>query len=154
MSSFTENLYLKRMIQQLHEENLKLKRILSEQFEFKRDVTTPYAPEGQKASLFRHAKTGQHIVVSHGGTVEPGTEGEVQGQFKETAVFNSDEFGNLDGNPLMTLSGHRDHETVVRKFTSGMGGSEGGEGAVDIPTNPFPVRGTGRSYTSPKKYPN
>ena len=145
--SFTENLYLKRMIQQLHEENLKLKRILSEQFEFKRDLTTPYAPEGQKASLFKHAN-GQHIVVSHGGTVNPDAEGEVRGQFKETAIFPSDEFGNFTGNPLTTLSGHRDHETVVRQFAAEMGG---GEGAVDdMPTNPFRVSGT---YTSSQNHP-
>lgn len=148
--SFTENLYLKRMIQQLNEENLKLRAMLSEQFQFVRDVTSPYAPEGHKASLFKHAN-GQHIVVSHGGNYDPRAEGEVQGQPHETAVFHSDEFGNMTGNPAMTLSGHRDHETVARQFAAQMGGSEGGEGAVDMPTNPFPVRGTGRSYTS-KKY--
>jgi hypothetical protein len=125
-------------IRQLEEENIQLKRILSEQFQFVRDVTTPYAPEGQKASLFKHAN-GQHIVVSHGGNYNPRAEGEVQGQPHETAVFHSDEFGNLTGNPLMTLSGHHDHETVVRKFATQMGGNEGGEGVVDMPTNPFPV---------------
>ena len=140
--SFTENLYLKRMIQQLHEENLKLRAMLSEQFQFERDVTSPHAPEGHKASLFKHATNGKRIVVSHGGTINPDAEGEVEGQFKETAVFPSDEFGNFTGNPLMTLSGHHDHETVANKFAAEMGGSEGGEGAVDMPTNPFPVRGT------------
>ena len=137
--SFTENLYLKRMIQQLHEENLKLRAMLSEQFQFVRDVTSRYAPEGQTASLFKHAN-GQHIVVSHGGNYDPKAEGEVQGQPHETAVFHSDEFGNFTtGFPVMTLSGHHDHETVASKFAAQMGGSEGGEGAVDMPTNPFPV---------------
>ena len=37
MSSFTENLYLKRMIQQLQEENLKLKSLLNEIDSFEAD---------------------------------------------------------------------------------------------------------------------
>jgi len=137
MSSFTENLYLKRMIQQLQEENLKLKKILSEQFEMLGDVTgNVKPPEGYTGSVAKSLfKVGdQHYVVSHGGTEDPDILTE-RGFPKETAIFPSDERGNYDARrSLMTLPGHHDHESVARQFAGGMGGADGGELDLGPPT--------------------
>jgi|688.fasta_scaffold186084_3 hypothetical protein len=128
--SFTENLYLKRMIQQLQEENLKLKKILSEQVQMVGDVTgNVKPPKGYTGSVAKSLfKVGdQHYVVSHGGTEDPDILTE-RGFPKETAIFPSDERGNYDARKsLMTLPGHHDHESAARQFAGGMGGADGGE---------------------------
>jgi len=103
MSSFTENLYLKRMIQQLHEENLKLKSLINE---------TQYP----RYPFWETMKMLDDIVINDRTALHP----------------------NI---PL-----------TVDDADTGSAPHPGEEGAVDdMPTNPFPVSGTGRLPTSRPK---
>ena len=54
--SFTENLYLKRQLQQLQEENLKLKKILYEQNENETPAAFGYSASGAVDRVLRGGK--------------------------------------------------------------------------------------------------
>lgn len=119
--SFTENLYLKRMIQQLHEENLKLKSFINEALRDPRKETTrPFFGPGSQPH-----EPGQDVGPGYPSLRDPR---------KETMrpFFGP---GSSDLHPTNPLR--------VDDADTGSAPHPGEEGAVDdMPTNPFPVGGT------------
>jgi len=131
--SFTENLYLKRMIQQLHEENLKLKSLINEAF-------SPFEPPH-----FDDTRRIPAIIGREDPIAKMHRRFSMRGDLPTNFIPSSITNDLHPANPLR-----------VDDADTGSAAHPGEEGAVYIPTNPFPVRGytpaKERSQEHPKPY--
>lgn len=136
--SFTENLYLKRMIQQLHEENLKLKSFINEALRDPRKETT--RPLFGPGSSDLHPTNPLRVDdADTGSAAHPGEEGAVDDM--PTNPFPVTPSNTFKPKPFSPYRPHPHFPNPYREKIRVEG---------DIPSNPFPVRRTGRSSTSEK----